>query len=427
MMVDLAGTSAPAAPRDLGETGIDPAVLAALALKMAYTVPQFTTETAVERLCLPWSLVGELLQGLRSDKLLQVLGGSGPFGHRYSITDHGRERAGRLLDVSGYVGPAPVSPDAYSGLLEWQFAHLPGVSPERAGSVLSELVLTDDVVRVAGLAISSGRSLFLYGPPGNGKTTIAHLLHGALEGHLWVPYSIGIENSIVRIFDPQCHQPAPLDLSPDGLRKIDHRWVRIKRPFVVVGGELKIEDLDLGYSPALRYYEAPMHLKANGGTFLIDDFGYQRVAPRDLLSRWVFPLEHRVDHLTLQAGRKLRVPFRQMLMVSTNLDPETVMDPAFLRRMGYRLYVGDPSPERYVRTFDRYAARYDLAVPDGLVRWLLDRYSAEGRQLHCCEPRDLIERARDCCRFEDRPAVLNKETLDIAWKGYFGERTHETK
>ena len=426
-MIDVAGVSAPASPKSLSETSIDAHILADLVLKVAFTMPQFTTETAVGQLCLPMALVSELLEGLRTDKLLEVLGESGPLGYRFAITDRGRERARRLMEISGYVGPAPVSLGAYSAFLEWQFGQLPDVTHKRAADAISDLVLTDDAVRIAGLAVASGRSLFLHGPPGNGKTSVGQLLHNAIEGFLWVPYCIGIENSSIRIFDPQCHEREPLELSPEDNRQIDQRWVRVRRPFIVVGGELRLEDLDLGYSPDLRFYEAPMHLKANGGTFLIDDFSYQRVEPWQLLSRWVFPLEQHVDHLTLQTGQKIEVPFRQMLIVSTNLDPKKVMDPSFLRRMGYRLYLGSPSPERYAQIFERYAARYYDSVPSGLVKWLLDRYVAEGRSLNCCEPRELIERARDICQFENRPPDLNQETLDIAWKGYFGDHISTRK
>ena len=188
---------------------------------------------------------------------------------------------------------------------------------------------------------------------------------------------------------------------------------------------MTLDSFDLTYSPALRYYEAPLHLKANGGTYLIDDFGRQRVDPHELLNRWIVPLEHRIDYLTLHTGQKIQVPFRVMLIIATNLDIGAITDPAFLRRMGYRLHVGSPTPERYAVIFERYAARRGLVVPPGMVGRLLERYRATGRELRSCEPRDLIERAEDICRFRGLPLELTDEVVDLAWAGYFGESLEE--
>ncbi len=425
-LVHIAGVAAPAAPTELGDTGIEGEDLANLALKLAYTQAQFTSEFAARRMSLPLPVVADLLEKLRTEKLIEALGESGPLGYRFAITLAGRDRARRLLEISGYVGPAPVSLEEYCQSLEWQFRQLPPPSSERVAAALAELDLEAQAVQIAGFALASGRSLFLYGPPGNGKTSVGHLLHDAVQGHLWIPYCIGVEGNVIRMFDPQCHEPAPIEgLTGDQERAIDHRWARIKRPFVVVGGELTIEALDLGYSPSIRYYEAPLHLKANGGTFLLDDFGYQRVEPRRLLSRWVFPLEHRIDHLTLQTGQKIEVPFRQMLIVSTNMEPNKVMDPAFLRRIGYRVYLGPPTPEQYARIFTRYAARHGLQPTRQCIDRLLARYQTEARLPNACEPRDLIERLLDICRQQRRTPELSDEALDCAWKGYFGDHLRD--
>jgi predicted ATPase with chaperone activity len=266
----------------------------------------------------------------------------------------------------------------------------------------------------------SGRSLFVFGPPGNGKTTLGRMIHGALRGDIWIPHCIAIEENIIRVYDPQLHQAAEVPLQEPWT--IDQRWVRIRRPLIVGGSEMTLDSFDLIYIPSLRYYEAPLHLKANGGMFLIDDFGRQRVDPHELLNRWIIPLENRIDYLTLHTGQKIQIPFLQSLIIATNLDPATVTDPAFLRRMGYRLYLGEPTPDRYSQIFERYASGQGISIPPGLVAGLLERYRSEKRELRCCEPRDLIERARDICRFTGRPLELNDAVMALAWNGYFGEQ-----
>jgi hypothetical protein len=410
----------PGAPVDVRDTGSDPSALSDLALRAAYTVPQFNTEWVARRIHLPQVLVGDILELLRADKLLDVLGQAGPFGFRYSISQRGRERADRLMEVSGYVGPAPVPLESYNTALAWQLRQVPDATPERVAAALSGLVLPAEAARLAGLAVSSGRSLFLFGPPGNGKSSLGRALHEALSGDIWIPHCIDIEGSVVRLFDPHCHRPVEMGAEPQ--RSIDRRWVKIRRPLIIAGGEMTIDSLDLTYIPSLRSYEAPLHLKANGGTFLVDDFGRQRIDPHELLNRWIIPLEHQIDYLTLRTGQKFQVPLSQMLIIATNLDPGDVTDPAFLRRMGYRLYLSKPSAELYSRIFEQYAAGRDLAIRPGLLGRLIERYAAEGRELRCCEPRDLIERAREICEFEGRPAGLDDEVLDIAWAGYFGDK-----
>jgi len=422
VLIEIDGTYAPQAPGDLPATGLDLDELANLVLRTANTVPHFETDWMATTVVLPPSLVVDLLESLKHDRLVEVMGQTGAFSHRWAITDAGRERASRLMEICGYLGPAPVTLGSYIAFLDWQFSHLPDVTPREIARVTAALVLPETVVEVAGLAALSKRSLFLYGPPGNGKTSIGCLISDALKGELWIPHAIQVGTSVIRVFDPQVHKPAPPEAHRDELRLVDHRWVRIERPFIVAAGELRLDDLDLGYNAGLGYYEAPVHMKANGGIFMIDDFGFQRDNPFQLLNRWVFPLEHEIDFLTLKSGQKLFVPFRQMLIISTNLDPNTVMEPAILRRMGYRLHLGNPTAEQYAEIFDRCAAEYQAEVPYGLIEWLLHRYEHEERPARSCEPRDLIERVRDICRFRGQPMHLDEELLDTAWRGYFGER-----
>ncbi|HEY1068623.1 MAG TPA: AAA family ATPase [Pirellulales bacterium] len=420
-LIELQGVVCPEAPADVYATGVPSDVLGDLALRFAYTVPQCTSEWVAGQMHLPMPLVETLLQQMKNDHLLEVLGLLGPFNHRYSITDRGRERARRLLEISGYIGPAPVSLESYTAMIDWQLAQFAQIDLELVQEALSPLVLPEEDVYTAALAVMSQRSLFLSGPPGNGKTSIARLIHNAISGELWVPFCLAIGHEVVRMYDPQTHILADFDVAQPW--KIDQRWVRIERPLIVVGGEMTIEALDLTYSQAAKFYEAPLHMKSNGGTFVIDDFGRQRVAPTELLNRWIIPLEHRIDYLSLRTGLKIQVPFRQMLVVATNLDPNRVMDPAFLRRMGYRIEIAGPTTQRFKEIFNRYAQEnFNIIPPPKLIDRLLERYQRENRELRACEPRDLLQRVNDICRLRKQPMELNDEFLELAWCGYFGVR-----
>jgi predicted ATPase with chaperone activity len=419
-MIRVGDLLAPKVPANVPETGIDRAHLSDLALKVAMSAPQFTAEWAADRMKLPVPLVENLLQQLTKSKMLEILGSSQVLTHRYTISQRGAERAEQLMRISGYVGPAPVSLDAYTAMLEWQLARFPEPTLDEVKAALSDLVLPENAVELAALAASSGRSLFLFGPAGNGKTTLGRLLHRALSGEFWIPRCIAVDSSVVRIYDPHCHELVNGHSTQESWGT-DQRWVRVRRPLVVVGGELTLESLDFAYNPALRYYEAPLHLKSNGGTLLVDDFGRQHVDPHELLNRWIVPMEHGFDYLTLHTGQQIQLPFRQMLIIATNLDPGLVTDAAFLRRLGYRLHLSQPSPERYAEVFARYASRANTAASPELVSRVLERYKTEERQLRCCEPRDLVDRVRDICRLRGQHFELSDGLVDRAWTGYFGE------
>jgi hypothetical protein len=366
--------------------------------------------------------VSELLDHLVEEKLILIRGQAGPLDYRFAVTNQGLSHGDRLMQISGYVGPAPVPLEAYVQMLELQIARFPKVSPDAVTAAISDLILPDQAAQIAGLAVSSGRSLFAFGPPGNGKTSLGRSLHQALRGDLWIPYCIGIGSHVIRIFDPQCHQRIPLDDSADAATQFDKRWVHIDRPFILVGGELTLDALDLVHGYSRGFYEAPLHVKANGGIFLLDDFGCQHVEPHELVNRWIVPLEHQIDYLTLQTGQQIEMPFKQMLIISTNMNPDEVITPGLLRRLGYRLYLGNPSVGRYSRIFNAYCEKCGLDSPPGLLEKLLERYRREKRPLRCCEPRDLIERARDICRYRDQPAAINAEIMDLAWNGYFANQ-----
>ncbi len=409
---------APKAPQTIAAAGLEEGALTDLAAKLAYTVARFTTDWVGKKLHLSLPLAGQVLEQLCRDGLAEETMQTSQGISHYRITQRGREHAARLLEFSGYIGPAPVRLEAYAAMLRWQFANTPPVLPEHVAAALSGLVLAPKAAQLAGLAVSSGRSLFVYGPSGNGKSSLGRQIHGALQGDYWIPYCISVGDSVIRLYDEQVHQR--VEVAGERPGTIDQRWVRIRRPLVVVGGELTLELLDLIYSPTLRYYEAPPHLKANGGVFLVDDFGRERVSPEQLLNRFITPMEYHIDYFSLSSGQKIQMPLRHVLIIATNLDPGRVTDPAFLRRMGYRVFLGPPNPEQYARIFHAYAQRCGATVAPEVIDRLLKRYRVQDRELRACEPRDLIERARDICRFQGRPLELTPKVLDLAWFGYFG-------
>ncbi|MFO0850969.1 MAG: hypothetical protein U0871_20810 [Gemmataceae bacterium] len=408
----------PRAPQTIAEARLEDGALTDLAAKFAYTINRFPADWLAERMRVGPALAAAVVAQLLSEGLVEETMSTSNGRAVYRITDRGRRHAERALEVCAYFGPAPVSLEAYAAMLRWEFAHTPEVSPEHVTDALSGLVLNPRAVEMAGLAVSSGRSLFVYGPSGNGKSSLGRQIHAALQGDFWVPHCISVRNSVIRLFDEQVHHRSAFE--GDRSAAIDQRWVRVRRPLVVVGGELTLEYLDLVYSPTVRYYEAPPHLKANGGVFLVDDFGRERVSPHQLLNRFITPMEHQFDYFTLATGQKIQVPLRQVLIIATNLSLDTVTDPAFLRRMGYRLLLEAPTPEQYARIFTAYAGKHGAAVEPAVLDGLLARYREQGRELRACEPRDLIERARDICRFHGRPLELTPDVLDLAWTGYFG-------
>jgi hypothetical protein len=409
---------APKAPQDIASARLEDGTLTDLALKLAYTANRFTAEWVSKRLHLSLPLAAEITEQLCREGLIEETMMSSHSRAQYRMTQRGRENAGRSMEVCAYIGPAPVRLEQYGAMLRWQFANTPQVRPEHVNAALSGLVLAPKVMQLAGLGVSSGRSLFVYGPSGNGKSSLGRQIHAALLGDYWIPHCISVRNSVIRLYDEQIHQRVEVAGEKPGA--IDQRWVRTRRPLVVVGGELTLEYLDLIYSPTLRYYEAPPHLKSNGGVFLVDDFGRERVSAEQLLNRFITPMEHSIDYFTLSTGQKIQVPLRHVLIIATNLDPDRVTDPAFLRRMGYRLYLGPPTPEEYARIFKSYAQKQGAAVAPEVVDRLLERYRAQNRDLRSCEPRDLIERARDICRFRGKPLELTPKVMDLAWMGYFG-------
>jgi MoxR-like ATPase len=422
--ISLDEVTAPPLPRTVAETGLSVDQIEQLIVKTLHT-GELNGATLAERMGLPYSLLEPLIERLRAERLIEVRGatGSGTAGFRYALTDLGRERANQYLDINRYVGPAPVSLASYVAVMDDLRQARGFIDRERLEQGFSQLVITDSLFDQLGPAVNAGKAVFLYGPPGNGKTVIGEGLGRALGGYMYVPYAIDVEGQIVTVFDPICHEP----YEEEGLTSKliaeaprDRRWVRIRRPIVIVGGELTMAMLDLTFNPIAKYHEAPLQLKANGGVLLVDDFGRQRMRPEDLLNRWIVPLESRVDYLTLHSGKKFQVPFDVLSVFATNLDPASLADEAFLRRIPYKIAVGDPTLEQFTRIFELVCERRQLRFHQVMVAYLQRRhYRPAGRPLRACHPRDLIDQITALCRYRGVQPVITRELMDAACASYF--------
>jgi hypothetical protein len=407
----------PPLPEELADTGIAEGFLCDLALKHVAMLPEPTTGAVSERMHLPRTLTEDLLQKLYREKLIEVRKQTTVGSTRYAMLDHGWDRLTRLLSVCGYTGAAPVSLNDYAHMMRLQSIPNDPASMETVRQAFHDLVLPESLLQTLGCVINSRRSLFLTGLPGTGKTAVAERINGALAGGIWIPYAVEIDGQIIRVFDSHCHRLAAEEYTPV---EHDRRWVLIERPLVVVGGELTLENADLTWSNAAKFYEAPFQMKSNGGTLVIDDFGRQRVAPQDLLNRWIVPLERRVDYLALHTGKKIEVPFEQLVVFSTNLDEKDLADQAFLRRMGYRARVEPPTAEAYSEIFRHQANKRGIRVDQPILDHILTKYRVERKMMKGCEPRDLLDRATDICLFEGQKLELTPQIIDVAWRNYFG-------
>lgn len=421
-------------PRSVEEVGIDLERLADLALKTFFVVGRMSSGDLADHMKLPVFVAQEVIDYLRRAKLADSVAGLDPSERiqRYTLTGNGSEKAYDLLQRNRYVGPTPVPLETYCEVVRrsaQQPGHLSGADLERA---LSGLVISRDVIDQLGPAVHSGRSLFIYGSPGNGKTTLAEALGVARGGEVLVPYAIEAKGEIIRVFDASVHQviddaeevSAEESLAPSlragRAQRLDRRWARVHRPLVVAGGELTIEQLELSFSPSTGVHQPSLQLKANGGTFLIDDFGRQRVRPSDLLNRWIVPLEKGYDHLHLSSGDVIEIPFDTFVIFSTNLAPKDLVDEAFIRRIKYTIELANPDPRQYHEIFKRVCAKANLAYDAELVDYLIETYYLSvGRPMRSCHPRDIVERICDRAKYEDTTASLTRENIDWACVGYF--------
>jgi energy-coupling factor transporter ATP-binding protein EcfA2 len=427
----------PRPPRTLAESGLNPVILADLALKFLSVRGNAVGFELGHDIGIPFPILEPILVHLKEQKLIEVAGGDlmGPISYRFTLTDAGRNRTREALALCQYIGPAPVTIEQYTEQTRLQAVHGIACTRRSIRRVFDHLVLPDSVIEELGPAVVSGRSVLIYGPPGSGKTAISKALGEYLNhygGDIWIPHAVLAETTVITVFDPLIHVPvdnparAPATPTLEGLlRKTDEghdaRWLRIRRPVVVVGGELTLEMLDLRYSPTGNIYQSPLHVKANGGVFLIDDFGRQIVSPRNLLNRWILPLEERKDFLTLATGKKIAVPFEQLILFSTNLEPKHLVDEAFLRRIRHKIAISSPDRATFEQIFQKMCARLGMAYRVEVVDYLYNRYYSQGREPRSSDPRDLLEIVESLCRFREMAVELDEDLIGEAATRFFGE------
>ncbi len=429
---------APSAPDNLEQAGLSETLVNELVLRTLYTRGGMLGLDLSRLLTLPFKVIEPSLRFLKDEKCIEVAGGDliGRVSYRFNLTELGRRRAQDAMKLCAYVGPAPVPLEDYVEQTYRQAVTGISCSPEALRGAFTHLVLPESLFNAIGPAIVSGKSVFIYGPPGNGKTAIARsigdFMNGA-GGAIYVPYAFLAESSIVTVFDPTVHQldeDTNQDRGDDNEAKInqllgrgvvDPRWVRVRRPVVVTGGELNLGMLDLRYNSDANFYQAPLHIKANGGVFLIDDFGRQLVSPKELLNRWILPLEDRHDFLTVASGKKFQVPFEQLIIFSTNLDPKDLVDDAFLRRIRHKVEVNAPTRDVYERIFAAMSKRVGMNPCEEAIDYLYERYYEQGRSPRASDCRDLLEIVQSICRFKKQPVELTRDLMIEAANTFIAE------
>jgi len=421
----------PPSPQSIDDIGLPAEAIFDLVLKTLYVQGARSGHHLAEAVCLPFHFVDDQLLDLQQRRLAEVRGTTGHSraGYVFDLTQGGRERAREALVQNTYVGPAPVPLQQYRATIKGQTIRRARVNRPQMESAFRHVVLHPMMLDLIGPAINSGRSLFLYGDAGNGKTLIAETISGLLGGAMFVPHAVDIDGQIMSVYDPVYHRavPAPEAVGDSVESKLlrtdggyDRRYVRVQRPVVLTGGELTLEDLDLQYDATTKIYQAPFQVKANGGVLIVDDFGRQRVPPRDLLNRWIVPLEKHVDFLTLHTGGKFPVPFDCLLIFATNINPTELVEEAFLRRIHYKIFVDSPTRERYEELFRRCCAErgisYVPAAVNAVYRNYYERLSIPPRS---CHPRDLTDHLLDAAKFLEIEPTLTPELLERACRSYF--------
>lgn len=423
-------------PLELEDLGVNQGLLMELALKEIYAERNPTAIEVSQAIALPFHLTERILDSARTESYIHAVRSDGYFDHQlqYGLTERGEAKVHECLARCQYRGPVPVPLSQYCDIVRKQTIHNHTVLREDLERGLDDLVLSQDVLDHVGPGINSGKSLFLYGASGNGKSSIATHLRNVLGGTVLIPHAIEINGQIVKVLDPTIHEvrvPKPVedrrmdldfkylkDQGPETNR--DLRWEICSRPVVIVGGELTLNQLEFQYDTHLRYHQAPLHMKAAGGILVIDDFGRQRVSPRDLLNRWIVPMDRGVDYLPLPTGETIEVPFDLLLVFSTNLRPQDVVDEAFVRRLRHKVFIPNPTPEQFNILFFREAAARGLAMTQDLSDYIVEKYYRQGeREMRCCHARDILSNVDDIRRYEGDISPLTLDSLVRAADAYF--------
>jgi hypothetical protein len=415
-------------PSSLEESGLRLDTIVQLLVKTLHLMGDMTGTDWADRLGLSFGVIAPGVEALKAEQLCEIIGGSavGPPSYRYRITTMGRERAAVFMNRNMYSGIAPVPLEHYRRYMR----HFDTTAPKRISKAdvergFSHLVLNQAVLDQLGPAVNSGQSIFVYGPPGNGKTVTAQAIRNLLPGEIWIPHALEVDGSIIQVFDPINHDAFPPPSSGTGLEarnQYDRRWERCRRPLVTVGGEMVLESLDLTYNPTSGIYRPSLQLMANGGVLVIDDFGRQRCSPVAMLNRWTFPLESRVDYLVLQSGQKVEVPFVTLPVFATNIRPADLVDEAFLRRIQYKILAQNPTPEEFAKIFENVCAERGVDyLPEHVEHLMTNVYHPRGIAFRGCHPRDLISQALALGQYLGEPRRLTVPLLDAAVRSYFIE------
>lgn len=411
----------PAEPQSLEDAGLAETVVESLILKQLAAVGNSTGRNFAEQLCIPMGVLDKNLQKLRSRQYVAHRGPAALNDYIYVLTEQGREFAQLLADACNYHGSAPVPFVDYVTSVDAQT--IAAEAPKRANleKAFQDISVSPEMFAKLGPAVNSGAGMFLYGTPGNGKTTLAERITRCFGQEIWIPRSIIVDGEIIQFYDPAYHESVE-ESTQSILRKDNHdkRWIKIRRPTVVVGGELTMDSLELRHNPQTHVSEAPLQMKSNCGTLLIDDFGRQRMDPLELLNRWIIPLEKHYDFLTLPSGKKIQVPFDQLIIFSTNLEPKDLVDEAFLRRIPYKINVPDPDVEEFHSIFDHCARMLECEYNRSVVDTLLERhYRPKKRSLRRCHPRDLLLQIYHYCVYNGLPIEIKPEYFDLVVDNYF--------